>query len=963
MRKIILGIFIATLLSPLAVSGQGSWLSATNVVGNGDVIITDMEVDSNGDSYIMGWFDTNIVSTVGSIASKGSYDIFLLKINSDGSHAWLKGFGGSFPDLPGGVEIGSDNSIYISGAVNGTVFFDATTSISTTAADAFLAKFQPDGSLDWVKIVAGGPKNQRSEAMAIDNDKIILTGLAVDSVVYDVDRIGYAGKFAHVSTYDLNGNHLLHNIIGFKDVGLPTSIKSTTDGYVIAGYFRDSLFLDIDSLYNQSVSPASDIYLYKLNKNLNGQWVRRTTSQFGENVAYSVRFDGTDDLYLVGKTGALDIQIDSTATEAVHVIRTSGGDQYFILNYMNSSGNLDWYTIGGSNRADGLWDVLIMPDRLISTGYYGGNFYFGNDTLINPVSKEILVTEHDLNGHLLHARDAYSEPVRDSDQGYRLRKNPSGEVVIAGVYRSEIINFEDTQFSNISPGKPDIFLATYGCMGGGSLSTSSNEILCYNDNSGEITLTPGGGFTNPHYGHEYDAFLDNGETVINRKFFTSTVFTGLPAGSYDITVYDNANCLIGTSLETITQPDSLQFTFEALHPVCAGEVTGSIAIFTPLGGVSPYQYSINCGTDFQADPVFTDLPAGDYCIVVEDANGCRTNPLDTTLVAPEPITFDFLLVHDSLKCYGDTDAMIHFMNVMGGSGEYLFSVDGGANYQADTFFVGLTGGSYQLLVSDLNTCTSPMIDTVIYQPEEIQFTFSVEHANCFGEKGSIVFDVPSGGNGDYFYSVTGEPVTSSESNFTDLAAGYYRLLVQDDSMCLSAPIDTLISEPDELIINTVTSQDITLEQNGSIEVEASGGTGPYVYVLKPGDVNQDNGLFSFIAGQGGTYTVEIDDSNNCGPVSSDPIEILDLTSVHFSMLSDALIYPNPAFDQLTIEMTYEGPECMLEIVSLTGQVILSRQAFTSGGLLKETLDVSEFSKGMYMVRVDGFTLRSGIIIH
>ena len=106
MRKLLLGICLTIFLLPQTTYGQGSWLDATNVVGNGDVIITDMEIDSNGDSYIMGWFNTNIVSTVGSINSNGNYDIFLLKINSDGTHAWLKGFGGNFPICRGGLKSG-----------------------------------------------------------------------------------------------------------------------------------------------------------------------------------------------------------------------------------------------------------------------------------------------------------------------------------------------------------------------------------------------------------------------------------------------------------------------------------------------------------------------------------------------------------------------------------------------------------------------------------------------------------------------------------------------------------------------------------------------------------------------------------------------------------------------------------------------------------------------------------------
>ena len=73
MRKSLLGISIALFLVSSGLYGQGSWLSATNVVGSGDVIITDMEIDSNGDAYVMGWFNANIVTTAGSITTNGNF--------------------------------------------------------------------------------------------------------------------------------------------------------------------------------------------------------------------------------------------------------------------------------------------------------------------------------------------------------------------------------------------------------------------------------------------------------------------------------------------------------------------------------------------------------------------------------------------------------------------------------------------------------------------------------------------------------------------------------------------------------------------------------------------------------------------------------------------------------------------------------------------------------------------------
>jgi hypothetical protein len=682
---------------------------------------------------------------------------------------------------------------------------------------------------------------------------------------------------------------------------------------------------------------------------------------FGENVAYSVRFDGADELYLVGKTGSLDLQIDSTATETVQIIRTTGSDEFFIFNYLNSDGSLDWYTIDGSNRGDGLWDIMILPERLVSTGYYSGNYYFGIDTLINPVSKEIFVTVHDLNGQIIHASEAYSEPVRNSDQGYRLGLTDDGIIIVAGVYRSEIVNFESTQFSNSNPGAANIFVAKYGCLGGGSLTTNSTDLICYNDHSGEITLTATGGFTSPHYNHEYDAFFDNGDSVFFRKFNSPAVLTGFEAGTYEITVYDNANCLIGISNETLSQPDSLQYTFEAVHPDCNAAVTGSITFSNVQGGVPPYRYSINCGEDFQTDAVFSDLPAGHYCIIVEDAGGCQTPALDTTLVAPAVISFEFEVVNDSLKCYGYALSEIHFRNVSGGSDGYLFSVDGGSHYQADSSFTGLTGGSYQLIVSDVNACASAVIDTFIYQPAAIIPYYHFTDTLCFGELGEITFDSVSGGAGNLVYSVNGGGDFTAETSFTSLAGGDYQLVVQDDSLCTSEVTVASILILDELLVAGVTYDTISGDNpEAFIQVEVSGGVTPYLFVLTPGNVSQDYGLFTIV--DAGIYTIEVNDALNCGPVTTDEITILDVTGILDYVFADALVYPNPSTGQITIEMTVHSQETLLEVMGLTGQVVKSEMIYHYGGKIRQNIDLQNLSKGMYMLRVDGKMLRSAIVL-
>ncbi len=74
------------------------------------------------------------------------------------------------------------------------------------------------------------------------------------------------------------------------------------------------------------------------------------------------------------------------------------------------------------------------------------------------------------------------------------------------------------------------------------------------------------------------------------------------------------------------------------------------------------------------------------------------------------------------------------------------------------------------------------------------------------------------------------------------------------------------------------------------------------------------------------------------------------------------VFPNPATDLVTIEMPMEASEITMEVLSLAGQVMMVHQAYTTGGVLRETLDVSDLAQGMYMLRVNGQTLKSAIVV-
>lgn len=94
----------------------------------------------------------------------------------------------------------------------------------------------------------------------------------------------------------------------------------------------------------------------------------------------------------------------------------------------------------------------------------------------------------------------------------------------------------------------------------------------------------------------------------------SPLFSNLPAGTYTVLAAIGSVC----AQRTVTL-GAFDFTTTIItDPSCPTGPLGSLRI-TATGGVPPYQYSIDSGETFQSSPVFTDLVAGRYTVVVRDS--------------------------------------------------------------------------------------------------------------------------------------------------------------------------------------------------------------------------------------------------------------------------------------------------------------------------------------------------------
>lgn len=100
---------------------------------------------------------------------------------------------------------------------------------------------------------------------------------------------------------------------------------------------------------------------------------------------------------------------------------------------------------------------------------------------------------------------------------------------------------------------------------------------------------------------------------------TTSSVTGLPAGTYFVTVTDSAGCMVnGTA--SIAQPAALTASGSATDESCTGCADGTATVVAS-GGTSPYTYAWSNGS---TTATVTGLSTGTYTVTVTDGNGCTS---------------------------------------------------------------------------------------------------------------------------------------------------------------------------------------------------------------------------------------------------------------------------------------------------------------------------------------------------
>jgi large repetitive protein len=416
-----------------------------------------------------------------------------------------------------------------------------------------------------------------------------------------------------------------------------------------------------------------------------------------------------------------------------------------------------------------------------------------------------------------------------------------------------------------------------------SSTSHTNVTGCYGDANATISISATNG-TPP-----YTYSVDNGSSYHNN----GGNFTNLTAGSYTIKVQDNNGCIRTGNTITITQPVELEINNLGLGHIegCYGDLSGFIEI-DATGGTIPRQYSIEGGSNPQSSAHFGGLPAGNYSVLVEDANGCTADAGTQTLTQPDELIITSENAFDVNTCYGENTGRIEIA-ATGGTGELQYSIYGGFATQISGNFPDLYAGTYDVAVIDQNNCTVNGSSLTIDEPPllKITDTDTTHVTGCFGDDSGEIVITATGGTGTIQYSVDNGSNFQNNGTFDNLTAGTYQVMIKDANDCETIGDSYFLTQPTKLIADNASSSDVEDcygDHTGSISMIAYGGTGTLEYSVDNGiSYGPDYYVESLPAG---TYYTKVRDAKGC--VASFPEELIISQPEELVILSETPTDPS-----------------------------------------------------------------------
>lgn len=361
---------------------------AKTIISDGNDEFQAVEIDEDGNIFTLGNFSNTAILTGVTLNAVGNSNIFLAKYNPEGDLIWVK-------TIDGGIARGLDLDIDVEGnlILVGTfefaIDFGTETITSGEGTNIFIAKLDSAGELIWVRNSTHS-ENITAQGFRVKSDNngdIIIVGATVNF------------QNSTTATVNFDGIEITNN--GFFDA-------------LIVKYSKDGEFLWYD-----------------------------TAGNTGPDLAYDVDIDDNNNIYVTG-IFALEVVFGGTDTLSSASL---GQEDIFILKY-RPNGNIAWLKQSTTPVFARGENIGVYEDHVFLAGYFLISMEFGGESIAPPdTSVYCYVSKIDTLGNVVYTRP-YARSLNFMGTK-NLDFDENGNPYIAGRYQGEGITEDSLILSNL----------------------------------------------------------------------------------------------------------------------------------------------------------------------------------------------------------------------------------------------------------------------------------------------------------------------------------------------------------------------------------------------------------------------------------------------------------------------------------------------------------------------------------
>jgi len=306
--------------------------------GNGYDLARSIQETSDGGFIVAGE----------SSSFSGDTDVWVLKLNTNGTVQWQNRYGGTGVDKAYSIKQTSDNGYIVVGETN--------SSGVAGGVDVWVMKLNANGSIVWQKAYGGSKDDVAYSVQQTSDSGYIVVGKTNSfSAGGDVDF--------WLLKLDANGIVVWQTTYGGSKDDVAYSVQQTFDsGYVVAGKTTTA-----GTIFD-------DIWVLKLGTNGNIEW-QKTYGGLKDDAAYSIQQTSDSGYIVAGKSGSFGNIL---------------GDMWVLK--LKANGDVDWQKTYEGNNSNSANFILQTPD--------GGYILAGETSSYGAGNADIWVLKTDKNGNI-----------------------------------------------------------------------------------------------------------------------------------------------------------------------------------------------------------------------------------------------------------------------------------------------------------------------------------------------------------------------------------------------------------------------------------------------------------------------------------------------------------------------------------------------------------------------------------